>query len=316
MSGDRSPTGLAAPLVTAILPLKNYHERFLRAALGSMFAQSSSTWRLIVVVEPEDQAQFTALLATELTDARIMLIVNTGRKLAGAINTGMKAASTNFVAILLGDDLWDVHAVEVLEQSILAHPEADFFHSARRVIDEHDQLISNVYPARVSFTLADFWQGSPVKHLLCWRRELGLAVGGVDESLNSVGPDDYDFPWVMAEHGARFHAIQDCLYIYRDHREGYRLTTHQPLDHHVREIDRILIKHDVPAHERTRILRAASKGYLRQCLYRNARDQRWKDWLGFDASRGWRERYFKPSGGPRWSGRLSRWWTVLFRRIH
>ncbi len=300
--------------VTSILPLKNYHERFLRAALGSMFEQTSPNWRLLVVVEPEDAAQFKELLVTELTDCRVQLIVNAGRKLAGAINTGMMAATTPFVAILLGDDLWDRHAVEVLERAIAGNPEADFFHTARRVIDEHDRSISEIYPAVASLTLADFQQGSPVKHLLCWRRELGLAVGGVDESLNSVGPDDYDFPWVMAEHGARFHAIQECLYIYRDHRTAYRLTTHQPLDHHVREIDRILAKHGVPARERARKLRAARKGYLRQCLYRNTRDQRWKDWLGFDARRGWRERYLRPSGGPSWRGRLSHWWTVLFPR--
>lgn len=39
-----------------------------------------------------------------------------------------------------------------------------------------------------------------------------LACGGLDESLNSVWPDDYDLPWTMAEHGAMFKAISECLY--------------------------------------------------------------------------------------------------------
>jgi hypothetical protein len=88
-----------------------------------------------------------------------------------------------------------------LTAAIRAHPDTDFFHSSRRVIDEQDQPLSSVHRSRAEFALTDFVGGSPVKHLLCWRRAKGLAVGGLDESLNSVGPDDYDFPWTMAEHG-------------------------------------------------------------------------------------------------------------------
>jgi glycosyltransferase involved in cell wall biosynthesis len=287
---DTTPTGDSA-LITAILPLKNHHERFLRAALRSMFEQTSSDWRLLVVVEPAESGRFAELLADELSDHRVVLIVNTGRKLAGAINSGMRAATTPFVAILLGDDRWDTRAVEVLKTYIARFPNSDFFHSARRLVDEDDRPISSIHPACESFSLADFPKGSPVKHLLCWRREFGLAVGGLDETLNSVGPDDYDFPWVMAEGGARFTAIQECLYIYRDHREAYRLTTHLPLDHHKKEIKRILRKHGVPAKILAKRLRQAEAGYLRQCLYRSHLDRLWKALCGFDPRRGWRERY-------------------------
>ena len=84
-----------------------------------------------------------------------------------------------------------------------------------------------------------------MKHLLCWRREKALAVGGIDESLASVGPDDYDFPWCMAERGAVFKAIDEPLYVVRDHRECERLTTHLPLSVHKRDLRRILEKHGV-----------------------------------------------------------------------
>ena len=181
----------------------------------------------------------------------------------------MRAATSPFVALLLGDDLWAPEAVAVLTAAIRTHPDTDFFHSSRRVIDEQDRPLSSVHRSRAEFALTDFVAGSPVKHLLCWRRAKGLAVGGLDESLNSVGPDDYDFPWTMAEHGARFIAIEACLYIYRDHRDGFRLTTHLTLPHHLRELDRILAKHGVDSAERARRLAAARRGFLRQCLYRS-----------------------------------------------
>ena len=128
-------------------------------------------------------------------------------------------------------------------------------------------------PARVEVAPEDFVRSSPVKHILCWRREMGLAIGGMDESLNGVGPDDFDFPWSMSDHGATFKAIQECLYIYRDHRVAYRLTTHLPLKHHKREITRIMRKHGAPPDAIAERLRIAEAGYLRQSLYRSRLDR-------------------------------------------
>jgi glycosyltransferase involved in cell wall biosynthesis len=244
-----------------------------------------------VIVEPEDRPTFRAVLAAELADDRVSLVANEGRKLAGAINTGIRRATTDFVAILLGDDMWDPSAVEVLSSAIAAHPDVDFLHSARRAIDDHGRPCSGIMPPRHDVRPEQFVHGSAVKHLLCFRRAKALAVGGLDESLNSVGPDDYDFPWTMAEAGARFRPLEDCLYLYRDHRQAYRLTTHLPLSVHTRELARILRKHGVGWWPMLRRIRAARRSYLKQCLYRN-RLHRWMvERLGIGTPRAWREPY-------------------------
>lgn len=286
-----SSSTAGAARLTAILPLKHYHPTYLAHCLASLLAQTCASWQALIVVEPPDVAAFRQRLAGVLADPRVRLIANEGRKLAGAVNTGMRHAATEFVALLLGDDLWAPEAVAVLSAAIAAEPAIDFFHSARRVVDDDGRPISSVHASRAEFTLADFLNGSPVKHLLCWRRQLGLAVGGLDETLNSVGPDDYDFPWTMAERGARFRALSDCLYLYRDHRAGFRLTTHLPLSVHQRESDRILRKHGVAAAVRRARLAKTRGTYLRQCLYRNWVDRWIKQWRGWDARDGWRETY-------------------------
>jgi glycosyltransferase involved in cell wall biosynthesis len=278
-------------LVTALMPLKNYERDFLFKALHSLTAQSNPDWRLLIIVEREDRAAFERLLRAELADKRVRLIVNEGRKLAGAMNTGMRHAETPFVAILLADDMWAENAAEVLTSQIRLHPDADFFHSSRVIVDEHDRPISSVHSSRATFQLKDFLVSSPVKHLLCWRRELALSFGGMDESLNNVGPDDYDFPWSMAEHGARFHAIAEALYLYRDHRGGERLTTHLPLSVHHRELRRILTKHGASRDEMEAKLARAKSSYLKQCLYKNRADKWLKQLIGHEAQRGWRETY-------------------------
>lgn len=277
--------------VTALMPLKNHHPGFLREALDSMLAQTSPEWRLLIIVEPGDLADFRAQLAPELRDPRVRLLVNEGHRLAGAFNTGMRMADTRFVAILLGDDLWAPPAVQLLLEAIHAHPETDFFHTGRRVIDEEGRSVASPRLPPDSFVLEDFIDGSPVKHLLCWRREMALAFGGMDESLDNVGPDDYDFPWTMLERGAAFRALPDRLYIYRDHRSAYRLTTHLPLSVHLRALRRILAKHGVAPARIRRRLRHARRGYLRQCLYRNDLHRRLRDLIGFPPAAGWREDY-------------------------
>ena len=167
----------------------------------------------------------------------------------------------------------------------------DFFHSSRVIINEKDHPISSVYYSKEQFSIDDFILGSPVKHLLCWNKDEALAFGGLDESLNNVGPDDYDFPWTMAERGALFKAVKECLYLYRDHRECYRLTTHLPLTVHKREIRKIMKKHGVGAFYRWKIIMAAKKSYLRQCLYKSPLDRWFKEKRGYDIHKGWKEEY-------------------------
>jgi glycosyltransferase involved in cell wall biosynthesis len=273
------------------MPAKDYQPEYLRRSLNSMFRQTSAAWRLLIVVEPNVRDSIAAVVEREVRDARVDLIVNEGRKLSGAFNTGMLHARTDFVAILFGDDMWAPDAVAVLGENIRRHPGSDFFHSARMVVDEDDRPLSSVHPSRPEVKLADFTHSPPVKHLLCWRRDLALSLGGMDETLNSVGPDDFDFPWTMAENGAVFTAVPECLYLYRDHREGFRLTTHLPRSTHVREIKRILRKHGASRHEVLRFVRTARRSYLRQCLYRSRLDRWIKKRVGLDPRRGWREIY-------------------------
>jgi glycosyltransferase involved in cell wall biosynthesis len=287
ISADRTtPASL-----TALLPVKGWHEPFLHEAVGSMLAQTRPDWRLLVVGEAEERAALERALAGPLADPRVELVVNEGRKLAGAFNTGMRQAATDWVAILLADDLWAPEAVETLARAAAAAPQVDFLHSARRIVDDGGRSLSSVHPSRPSVNLADFAVSSPVKHLLCWRRERGLEAGGMDESLDSVGVDDFDFPWTMAEHGATFAAVPECLYVYRDHRTGFRLTTHLPLDHHKREIARIMRKHGLNEPAIAARLREAEQGHLRQCLYRSRLDRWRKSRLGADPRLGWRDSY-------------------------
>jgi len=291
VSRTTPPGPAAAPDggVTAILPLKHFHPRFLREAIGSLLGQTEPDWRLVVVVEPEDRERLGNVLAEALRDPRIRMLANEGYRYVGAFNTGIRRAETEFVAILLSDDMWAPHAVETLREAIRAFPEVDLFHSGRRVVDGAGRPISGVYAPVEHVTAAQFAVRSPVKHLICWRRRTALAFGGMDEKITTAGPDDYDFPWTMVEHGAVVRAVPECLYVYRDHVDGFRNTTHIPRSEHLRNLRYILAKHGVPRRLIRDRLRRSKHGYLKQCLYRNELHRRLMRFLGREPRREWRE---------------------------
>lgn len=278
-------------IITLLMPLKNYYLEYLERSLNSVINQTVSDWRLIIIVEEDDLIKFNNLLAKYLINPKIIIIKNKGYKLSGAINSGMKEAKTEFVGILLSDDMLSPDAVEILQREIRENPSVDFFHSSRLFIDEEDRPISSVYYSRDNFRLEDFFYGSPVKHMLCWRKVKALSFGGLDETLNSVGPDDYDFPWTMFEQGAKFKAVKECLYFYRDHRDSFRLTTHLTLETHIGEITKILKKHGVDNSTIKLSVTNAKKSFLRQCIYKSDIEKWFKEKIGFKAKWGWREPY-------------------------
>ena len=222
------------------------------------------------------------------------MIANSGFRFPGAINTGMRNAKTDFVAILLADDMWSSDAVEVLNAYIQQYPGIDFFHSSRMVVDEQDRPISSVMPSRETICLNDFLSGSPVKHLLCWNRAKGLLVGGIDEAILKA-QDDYDFPWTMAENGASFKAVRECLYLYRNHIRCERLTTHRPLSITKRGIRGIMKKHGVGLFRRIliveRMYRSGNLGH--QCIYRNSLDRWLSERMGWNAGVRWQQQEYE-----------------------
>lgn len=284
---------LDGALVTILMPCKDPRASFFREALGSVLAQTSPAWRLLVVDDHSTSFDTLAVLRElrGLLDLRIRVLESGGRLITGALNTGMRQATTPYVCTLHCDDLLDRKAVEVLNEHIRRYPHTDYFHSARVYIDGDGHPLSGVRLPVESFTLSDFKHRGLVKPLHCWRVRAARAVGGMDESLGLHGADDYDFPWRMAEADSSFRSIPDCLYYYRDHREHVRLTIHVPLDVQVNELTRIWRKHGLTDREISREIDRRADGYLKQALYSSYADKVDKQRQGYDVRTGWREQF-------------------------
>jgi glycosyltransferase involved in cell wall biosynthesis len=279
------------------MPCKNAKERFFKKALDSVFSQVDENWQLMVINDHTDLAETLRILKKlgKSPDIRVSLLKNESRMITGALNTGMRHANTPYVCSLHCDDFLDDNAIKILHRYIQKYPEVDYFHSSRIYVDECDHHLTDIVFSRNDFTLDDFKNRGPVKHLHCWKVKSALAMGGMDEDLGLHGADDYDFPWCMAEAGFSFKAIKECLYYYRDHRAHERLTTHVPLDGQINELKMIWKKHGLTDIEVAEQIEKRTRGYLRQALYLDERDKEIKERQGYDIRRGWRETYHKKS---------------------
>jgi glycosyltransferase involved in cell wall biosynthesis len=271
------------------MPSKNVKTSFFKEALNSVYSQSTFLWNLIIIVDNFDEEFLRNFDSVD--DRRVSLLKNESQLINGALNTGMKYATTPYVCSLHCDDLLDKAAIEVMCRYIRKYPDIDFFHSSRLYIDENGCPISSVYRARESFALSDFKDYGPVKHLHCWKVSSALAIGGMDESLGLHGGDDYDFPWCMAEAGYSFKAVVECLYYKRDHRAYYRLSTHVPLERQIEELKKIWRKHRMTEREIECQISRRRGSYLKEALYVDEQDRIRKEKEGFDIHRGWRAKH-------------------------
>lgn len=90
--------------VTVVLPSYNGLE-FLPEAVASVFAQDHADWDLLVVDDGSTDASVAYIQS--LDDPRVRVIQQANAGVAAARNTGIAAASGEFVALIDQDDVWN-----------------------------------------------------------------------------------------------------------------------------------------------------------------------------------------------------------------
>jgi hypothetical protein len=192
------------PLVTVVIPTFNYG-RFVPAAVESVLAQTYR--KLEIVVVDDGSTDDTRQRLAPYMD-RIRYIHQSNQGLSAARNTGIRAASSELIALLDSDDLWHPRKLEIQVAYLLAHPEVGVLASDHRRfvgVPGPDQPIPAAPDARlVSFrqmvVRSHFIPSAVVVRAMCFDR-----VGLFDTDLRSVEDRDMwlristHFPVAMLE---------------------------------------------------------------------------------------------------------------------
>lgn len=105
------------PLVSVIVAVRN-GERFLAAALESIYAQDYRSFEVIVV--DGQSTDNTAAIAQSF--ARVQYIWQMGQGIADAYNLGLAAAQGSLIAFLSHDDLWTPDKLRMQVGYMQSHP--------------------------------------------------------------------------------------------------------------------------------------------------------------------------------------------------
>ncbi len=246
---------MSAPCVASIvIPLSSQNDLWLEQCVRSALGQTAAT-QVIVVTSPNTPPSNLAVLERlRAAWPELLVLRQTARGFANAINLGFRAAGASRIGLLLSDDWLLPGAVE----NCLCH-DADIVSTGLAAFAADGESLLEA--ASVDLKQSVF-EGLPtlerkanyLSHFFLFQKARVDEAGGLDESLGDApGVDDYDFIWTLLERGARVTIVEERLYCYRDHDQD-RLTLRPPAEQ-AATLTKILAKHGLAGRERERVLR-------------------------------------------------------------
>jgi glycosyltransferase involved in cell wall biosynthesis len=212
---------MTGPRVSILMPLRN-EERYLPAALASLFNQTLPEWELVAVDDGSNDATPAILADAARCDQRIRVFRRESGGLVAALNEGLSLCRTPLVARMDGDDISHPRRLELQVAYLEANPgtglvACNFRHFPRSMLkqgmrtyeswqnglDSHDVIMKDLYVE------------SPFVHpSVMVRRDLLERLGGYNDHL---WPEDYDLWLRMAAAGTRFARLPFTGFFWRDH---------------------------------------------------------------------------------------------------
>ena len=179
------PAGTIAPALSIVVPLYNKATDVGRA-IRSLRGQSRSDWEAVVVDDGSTDGGGEVVEA--LADARVRLVRQPNAGVAAARNTGIRLASSRFIAFLDADDEWDADMVATLIGLRERFPAAQVFATGYRIrraaTPARDARVRGLPPGFRSGILEDYFHVAARSDPPLWtsavgvEREALLAVDG------------------------------------------------------------------------------------------------------------------------------------------
>ncbi|MCB2189924.1 MAG: glycosyltransferase [Deltaproteobacteria bacterium] len=203
------------PLISVVMPVYNPPLDCLQQALDSLCNQLYPHWELCAANDASDDPQVAALLdRAAQNDPRVRVIHRQERgHISAASNSALTAAQGSYVALMDHDDILPPHALYLVAEEILAHPEADIIYSDEDKIDEQGRRFGPYFKPDWDPEL--FLGQNMISHLGVYRRSLLERIGGF--RLGLEGSQDYDLCLRALEHSRddRVRHIPRVLYHWR-----------------------------------------------------------------------------------------------------
>lgn len=220
---------MTTPRVSILLPVRN-EERFLPAALQSLYRQTMTSWELVCVDDGSSDGTPAILAEAARRDRRVRLVETPGSGLVAALNAGIAACRAPLVARMDGDDISHPRRLELQEALMAAEPGLGLVASAFRHFPRHRvrmgmlayEAWQNALDSHGTI-MRDLFVESPFVHpSVMFRKELVGSLGGYRET---GWAEDYDLWLRMAAAGSRFARLPQTLFFWRERPERVTRTS-------------------------------------------------------------------------------------------
>lgn len=233
-------------LISVIIPTYNSKD-FLPEAVASVLNQTYKNWELIIIDDG----------STDGTEGSIKKIVNKADKInyfhkinggqASARNYGISKSKGELIAFLDADDVWEKNKLEI-QISTLKKIDADIIFTGSLAFGNYNGsyigLPENQRGIQSGETMfKELWYNCGITNSSVLIKKNSLVqLGGLDESQELRGSEDYEYWLRMAKKNMTFFGIDQALVRYRIHplstsSNHYRMTLGKLLIYNRYDID-------------------------------------------------------------------------------
>lgn len=205
-------TPSAGPTVSVVIPAYNA-EAFIARALDSVRAQTYLGYEVIVVDDgSSDNTHAAAERWFERHGIPGRAIRQENKKIAGARNTGMRAARGRFIALLDHDDLWYPEKLTTVMNEFSLHPDADLICHNENITREGKilRVTRNGPDSPHMYEKLLFGGNALSPSASVFKKEKAMAIGGFRENPEFNTVEDYDF-WMRLSRIGEFHFVNRVL---------------------------------------------------------------------------------------------------------
>jgi GT2 family glycosyltransferase len=201
------------PLVSVLLPSFRTHTDILQETINSVKNQSYTNWELCIADDASGIPALTALLEKEAAEGpRIRFVARPERGgISAASNDALNMASGEYVALLDHDDLLTEDALFHLVSELQGKTRPAILYSDEDHIDESGRRFSPFFKPDWSPDL--ILSENYVTHLMMFRRDLALSVGGFRSEFDLS--QDHDILLRMSEKANAIVHVPRVLYHWR-----------------------------------------------------------------------------------------------------
>ena len=181
------------PYFSVIISVYN-KESYLAQTLNSVLKQSFTDFEVIIVNDGSSDQSLEVIKQFE--DSRLLLIDQENHGASHARNQGLKKARGKYIALLDGDDLWELTFLERMDEAIKLHNTQHIFTCA--IAHKYDDRITPVsysFELNKTILVLDYFEASQDHSILSgssvvFKKSILSTTGHFDESLKSSEDTD------------------------------------------------------------------------------------------------------------------------------